>query len=125
MAKYLIDTDILITVLRTGKDFSELIGRFVSEDDVLSISVVTVAELYAGASAQKIREQNKIDELCSSFIVIPVSSTLAKQAGKIKFKSKIPLDDALIAASAIAADFVLVTKNIKDFQKVRGLKILP
>lgn len=124
MAKYLIDTDILITVLRTGRNLDDLIGRTLAEQDILAISVITIAELYAGASAQEPQGQNRIDELCSAFLIIPINADLAKRAGGIKFSSGIPLDDALIAASALATNSVLITQNIKHFQEVQGLNLL-
>lgn len=124
MAKYLIDTDILITVLRTGRNLDDLMGRSLAEKDILGICVITIAELYAGASAQELQEQNRLDELIGTFFVVPINADLAKRAGGIKFSSGIPLDDALIAASALATNSVLVTQNIKHFQEVQGLNIL-
>lgn len=124
MTRYLIDSDILITVLRTGKNLKDLFKPHIKDEDFLLISTITEAELFAGASAQTAKEQDRINELLAKFLVVPVSSEIARIAGQLKYAYKIFLDDSFIAATAIKTNSVLVTKNLKDFQKIKEVKIL-
>jgi predicted nucleic acid-binding protein len=41
----------------------------------------------------------------------------------LRRKYNIPLADAFIGAVSLIYDLVLITRNIKDFQKIIGLKI--
>ena len=42
----------------------------------------------------------------------------------IRKSRKIDLPDAIIAATALVYDFTLITQNMKDFEKIQGLKTL-
>lgn len=49
---------------------------------------------------------------------------IAEQAAELKRKVGLKLADAVIASSALATNSVLVTRNVRDFKKVKGLAIL-
>ncbi|OGK15728.1 hypothetical protein A2774_00590 [Candidatus Roizmanbacteria bacterium RIFCSPHIGHO2_01_FULL_39_12c] len=60
--------------------------------------------------------------------VLPLNLVEAIEFVKIKIdleKKKVPLAhfDILIASSAIANNLTLVTRNLKHFQRIKGLKL--
>ncbi len=110
-----IDTNIIIDYLR-GK--SSAFNFFEQTDDNLSVSVITVAELYAGVKGTK--EEEIVESFLELFEILPVTNRIAKMGGEIrnKYKAKfgVGLADALIAATSIHYSATIVTLNKKHFQ---------
>src|SRR5690606_18811082 len=86
--------------------------------DRLHYSVVTRAELFAGTSAT-----SAVIRLLSPFREIPVDRPVAERAGRIRRESGIRMPDALIAATALEHRLALATRNRRDFDRVRGLRL--
>ena len=49
---------------------------------------------------------------------------LWKQVFKIRKKYKTKLPDAIIAATALVYNLVLISRNIPDFKNINGLKVI-
>ena len=124
----LLDTNICIYILKNKpikvlekfKNFS--IGE-------LKISSITVAELYFGAYNSSYIEKNIsiIEKFLIPFEIINFDEKAAIEYGKIKSKLKkdgniIGELDMQIAAIAISNNFILVTNNTKEFERVENLK---
>lgn len=126
--KYLLDTDICIYLINGDKT---LISK-VKDTGVFSIGIsnVTLAELYYGAYLSEYVESNisNIIEFRKNLTVYSDNSDSAEAFGLIKStlkqSGKIIEDfDILIASIAIANDCVLVTNNIRHFQRIPNLEI--
>lgn len=115
MAQLLIDTDVLIDYLR---DRVESVQYLESLTPPLSVSAVTVAELYAGVRDGA--ERVVLDRFIDSFQVIPVDADIAVRAGIIRRdfgkRDGTGLADAIIAATVELQRAKLVTLNNKHFQ---------
>jgi hypothetical protein len=111
VADLLIDTDVFVDHLRGASELKT--GRH-----RLHYSVITRAELFAGNSAS-----NLTVRLLAPFREIPVDRAVAERAGRIRRETGIRLPDALIAASALERHLTLTTRNRRDFETVRGLRI--
>lgn len=59
-----------------------------------------------------------------SAFVFPINEDVVKKTIDIKRKHKIKLPDAVIAATAITYNLILVTRNTKDFDKIENLKLV-
>ncbi len=114
MDKLLFDTDVLIEYLR-GKD--EAKSYIDSIQDIIYMSSITMAELYAGV--RKGTESRKLEIFIETFEVISLNSTIAKIGGLYRNQYNpshgIGLADALIAATAKEIDAQVITFNIKHF----------
>lgn len=53
-----------------------------------------------------------------------VDSPIARGAGEIRRKYKTKTPDALIASTAVMYQAPLVTRNVRDFKKIKELKVL-
>ena len=111
MADLLIDTDALVDHLRGAAVLRPGTHR-------VHYSVITRAELYAGTSATAL-----VDKVLAPFREVPVDRAVAERAGRVRRESGARLPDALIAATAIEHGLGLVTRNKRDFQSVRGLRL--
>ena len=102
-----------------------------SPDEVLGISVHVVCELRAGAELfrRPIEEHERLDRMLAGLLVVypddrfpPVYARLL--AAMRRNRREIPGLDLLIATAALLDDAPLVTRNVKDFSRVPGLRVL-
>ena len=68
--------------------------------------------------------EDTIVEFITQTTVLPLNSSVVKQTISIRKKHKIKLPDAIIAATAIVHDLTLITRNTKDFSKIKRLKVI-
>jgi predicted nucleic acid-binding protein len=111
VADVLVDTDVFIDHLRGAVELKA--GRH-----RLHYSVVTRAELFAGNSATDL-----VSQLLGPFRELTVDRSVAERAGRVVREFQLRMPDALIAATALENRLTLMTRNRKDFDKVRGLRI--
>lgn len=118
----LIDTNVLIDYLR---DRPEAVSYLESISDPLLVSVVTIAELYAGV--REGTERIALDSFIRAFEIVPVTEEIAVKGGLYRrdySKShSTGLGDALIAATAELMDAELVTLNKKHFPMLSNIVV--
>ena len=125
---YLLDTDIVIYSLKGHPAVKKNLERNLHA--ALKISVVTLMELYYGAyKSQKVTSNlSKIKNIEDAVEIIPIGRESAEVFAMLKAgleKSGTPLDDfdLILAACALANDLVLVTNNVKPFERIEGLRL--
>jgi tRNA(fMet)-specific endonuclease VapC len=125
---YLLDTDTIIYNLK-GHD-SVVNNLHAHIHDPIKISVVTLMELYYGAYKSQKIESNlaKIKTIENALEIIPISRESAEIFGIYKSrleKQGTPLDDfdLILASCAVAGNMILVTNNIKHFERIEGLRL--
>lgn len=111
MAEVLVDTDVLIDHLRGARPLE-------FGDGGPACSVVTRCELFAGRHA----DEDGLRRLLDALFEIPVDRELAEEAGRIRRTTGLRTPDALIAATALREGLTLLTRNARDFERVRGLR---
>ncbi|MDA1316537.1 MAG: PIN domain-containing protein [bacterium] len=119
----LIDTSILIEHLRTyipGK--KTILAGYIEKQYNLYFSLITVGEIYSGKSSPEHEEE--IVKLFDMSSMTAIDYELLKSAGEIRRMTHISLIDAIVATTALALDIPVATLNIKDFEKVEGLKFI-
>lgn len=65
----------------------------------------------------------RMEELVADATVLPLDQTVARKAVEIRRQRKIKLGDAIIAATALVYDLILVTNNTDDFKGITGLTL--
>ena len=125
---YLLDTDTVIYSLKGEPTVAKNLRNHFH--DPMKMSVITLMELYYGAhkSLKIVSNLAKIKMLTLSFEIISISEESAEIFGMTKAqleKAGSPLDDfdLIIASSALSNNLVLVTNNVRHFQRIEGLKL--
>ena len=113
---YLVDTDVLIWALRGNKSFEDLLQNL-KDKGSLSISTVTIAEIYKNIFPSEIVKTEKV---LSELQTWDVTEEIAKQAGLylqeyINKLKNLSLIDCFIASTANVNNLTLVSLNAKHF----------
>lgn len=132
----LLDTNVLSEVTRPRPDERVLRWLHALDEDRTFISVVSIAEIRRGIALMEMgRKRDLLAEWLEHDLprrfdgrVIPVEASVARTWGDLMALAKrkgrgLASMDGLIAATAIAHDLILVTRNTKDFEGF-GLDIL-
>lgn len=125
----MLDTDTCAFILRRSS--ATLLERILTvplQQQV--ISVVTLAELLCGIqlSSKKKTNQTALDALLRHLTILDINAEAALHYAGIRADLKkrgqlIGANDLMIAAHARSINAVVVTNNVKDFSRVRGLKV--
>ena len=120
---FTLDTNCLIYYFKGEKKIVELLQKLISENTALFISIVTKVEIlsYPEITAREIEIFN---EIMKNIILIDFDDKLSNFVIEIKRKYKLKLPDAVIGATALYTNSTLITRNLKDFSKIKELKIL-
>jgi len=128
MLKYMLDTNIVIYVIKRRPTallevFNEHVGH-------MCISSITLAELLHGAEKSERQEHNmrRVEDFTSRLDVLPYNPKAAAHYGNIRADleakgTTIGVNDLHIAGHARCEGLVLVTNNMKEFERVDGLRV--
>ncbi len=108
---YLIDTNIIIYYLE-GEHAAVSFLRI--NRGKLAISSITWMETLSYHFS--VDEEQIVRTFLQEFLLIEISSPVMELSVEIRRKKKMKLPDAIIVASAVHHDLILVTRNIKDFK---------
>lgn len=126
MLKYLLDTNIVIYVIKRRP--VEVLSVFNANAGRLAISAITLSELFHGAEKSSKVQQNLavVEEFSSLLEVLPYTAKASQHYGAIRSELEksgrpIGVNDLHIAAHARSEGLTLVTNNLGEFERVPGL----
>ncbi|GAB6274468.1 MAG: type II toxin-antitoxin system VapC family toxin [Peptococcaceae bacterium] len=128
--KYLLDTNVISELIKREPDSQ--VARWIDEceESALFLSVITFGELQKGI--KKLNDESRAEQLqkwvnqdlAERFQgrILPVDLKVALTWGRIigvseKGGLKLPVLDSLIAATAIANNLIVVTRNVHDLER--------
>lgn len=128
---YLLDTNILSELIKRHPSPSVLSHLRSKPAHTLFTSCICVMELRFGSALREDAEifWGKISrEIISRVNIVPITKNEALIAGNILAELRkqgeiIGLEDVLIAASALANQYIVVTANIRRFSRIKGLQV--
>lgn len=127
--KWMLDTDVCITLIRSRPP--ELLGRLRDRPvgDV-AVSVITVAELMFGVenSSRPAANRAAMQQFLIPLAVLPFDTAAAGSYGALRAEllrrgQMIGAIDLMIAGHALSEDAMLITRNLREFARVPGLRV--
>lgn len=134
---YLLDTDTL-THLHAGN--SNVVKQLnIVEDDLIGITIITKIEVLRGRidyvlkadTGEKLIKAQELlfrtEELLNQLPIIPISQSAAEEFNRLRAISKlrkIGQADLLIASITLVNRATLVTRNLRHFQQIPGIKVV-
>ena len=126
---YLLDTNVCVDYL-TGRYPAVVVRIQDSAPDDLRLSSVVVAELRYGAdhSAHPRANHSRIDTLLAEIACLDFDLQAAAAYGRLRASLEaagkpIGPNDMLIAAHALSRGLSVVTDDVSEFKRVKGLKV--
>jgi hypothetical protein len=121
---YTLDTNAIIYFLKGDKEAISVLEKIINENcGPIYISSITEAELFSYANLTD-QDENDLEEMLTTLATIAVDSRLARIAAWIRRQYGLKIADSIITATAIFTGTTLVTRNIKDFDKIPNLRLL-
>jgi len=125
--EYLLDTNICIYYFKGQFDIKEKIDNIGYKK--FAISEITLAELIYGAEKSQKKDKNiqVVEDFAEKITIIPIFESIriyGKEKARLKSKGMIISDlDLFIGSTAIVNNMTLVTRNVRDFEKMENIKI--
>jgi toxin FitB len=124
---YLVDTNIISELRRRRPRASVVAWLSGVAPDQVFVSAVTLGELQTGV--ENLRQQNPeraciidswIDSVAASYNVLPMDGRTFRCWARLMYGKPADLiADAMIAATAMVHNLTVVTRNLRDFQRLR------
>ena len=128
MLKYMLDTNIVIYTIKNKPE--RVREAFSLHQGQMCISTVTLGELVYGAERSSQIERNlaEIEGLAARLDVATFDADAAVHFGQVRaelYLRGLPIGpyDMMIAGHARSLGFTLITNNLREFQRVPGLRI--
>ena len=115
---FILDTNTILYLLNGDKTLSELLHQknlyisFITEIELLSYNKLTT------------KDKHEIKQFIDDCIIVDMNNDIKKTAIQIRNKYNTKLGDCLIAATAVYADFPIITAD-KGFSKIKELNLEP
>jgi predicted nucleic acid-binding protein len=121
--EYLIDTNVVIDYM--SERFTLKALDFLDEvfNSTFYISIINKIELL-GFKNLSSADEKQFQNFIQAANVIFLHDGIVEETISIRKKYSIKLPDAIIAASALSTNSMLITRNADDFLKISGLKLL-
>ena len=128
MIRVLLDTNICIYLIKNNPPEARKHFAAYAPGEI-GIASVSVAELYYGVEKSAAREKNAraLEALLLPLEIVPFDTAAARRYGSIRAmleKRGTPVGamDMLIAAVALANNCTLITHNLREFERIDGLR---
>lgn len=125
---YLVDTDVVASYLNGRPEAVTLLQHLLPQG--LALSAISYSELYEGLiyGREPAQQIAGFRRFLHGVRVLDVSRRVARQYGRVRGSLRqqgqlLPAPDLLIGATALAYDLVLVTRNVRHFQRIPGLRL--
>ena len=125
------DTSFVIDFLRGDKKAVSMVENFKEKDEFMSLAAPSLIELISSAQLgiKRNQEKDKISRFISSITVLSLDKDSAFLAGELEGDlimagEQIGNSDVMIGAIAKSNGESLITRNVKHFSNIQGLKVI-
>lgn len=128
-AKYLVDTDWAVYYLRGREPYVTRLKVY--REEGLSVSVVSLAELYEGVFRAPDRQDKEktLNDFLAGLVVLDLTRDVARTFGRLRaeLRSKgitVTDMDLLIGSTAVYYGLVILTDNRRHYEKIPGVRLV-
>lgn len=125
---YLLDTNIVSDLVRHPQ--GRVAARIAqSGDEKVATSIIVASEMRYGAARRKSpRLSAQLETILGALEILPLETPADRFYGELRSRLEsagkpISANDMLIAAHALALDSTLVTDNVREFSRIKGLRV--
>ena len=87
------------------------------------LSAITEIELLCWKHST-LEEEKKLAYFINDFMIIELEQSIKHKTAEIRKQHRIKLPDAIIAASAIVYNLILISRNVTDFRHIEALQVV-
>ena len=117
-----LDTNVFVDHLRGHPPAVAFFRGLRGADDV-AFSSLCEAELVAGRANDDPKVRSALLRFLHQWTKVDVSNQISLRAGDIVRDHGLAVPDAIIAATALRHKAELITRNAKDFRRIKGLRV--
>ena len=124
------DTSFLIDIMKYDKDAIRKAEEIEKKGNTIAVTSISIFELFIGVSLsiKQDQDRNKINRILNGLSIISFDEDSAREAGKIyaqkrKNGAAIEPEDSMIAGICSRRNEILITRNIKHFSDIEGLRV--
>jgi predicted nucleic acid-binding protein len=121
--EYLLDTNVIINFLEASLPENAMSEMKIIVDNRPQISVITKMETL-GFNFLSAFEQESMETFINYSEIQNLNNEIVNKTIELRKQKKISLPDAIIAATAIVNNLILITRNVKDFSHIEEIKIV-
>ncbi len=127
-SRYILDTNILSNLFRQPEGPVAEHIRSVGESAICTSIVVACELRYGAAKKGSATLSRRVEQLLSAIEVLPLGDDADEKYGDVRSAleregTPIGANDLLIAAHALSQGLTLVTDNVEEFSRVKGLRV--
>jgi|SRR3989338_550024 len=117
-----INSDIFVDALRGSNSAKEIL-KALSNGKEIFYSTITIAEILSSKACEDSKTRELTMKIFSVFESVSPDEQIVQKAAYFRRKCGLLLPDAIIAATASNLKADLLTSNIKDFIKLREIRV--
>ena len=121
--KYLIDTNVISHLFaeRLPEAGKEFVKTIINDDFIISVAV----EIEVLTYHELPDKMSLIEDFVNLATILSLDKNVTKKAIELRRNHrKLKLGDAIIAATAVVHELILITNNVKDFKNIDGLNLV-
>jgi len=122
MGQYLIDTNTASNLLQAKLPENGIALMRSITDAIPNISVITKIELLSWKTTEAV--EALVRDFITDSNVLGLDEEITELCVGLRRKKSIKTPDAIIAATALANNYTLITANEKDFSNIKALKVI-
>lgn len=120
--KYLIDTNAVIDYIGNILPSNAMLFMNNIVDEIPYVSIITKIEVLGFETLEE--HYKLLSDFMDDALIFGLTDDIVKVCIEIRKKYNVKLPDALIAATSLAKDLILISRNNKDFRKIKELKFI-
>ncbi len=122
MERYLIDSNVVSDYFSASFPAGGLQFMDSVIDAVPNLSVITQIELLCWKTDTS--KEQRVKDFITDSEILDITPDVISHCVSIRRNKKIKTPDAIIAATALAHGYTLISNNDKDFRDIKGLKYI-